>query len=70
MLHFARGGVIDRRYLWNGSLDYRDPYCFIEDKQLLSKIDGINLSEEPFYSVHDGYLPTMFFKNREGEINE
>lgn len=66
----CKGGVIDRRYLWNGSLKFRDPYCFVEDKELLNKIEGITLSKEPFHSVHDGYLPTMFFKNREDDVNE
>lgn len=60
----CEGGVVDRRYLWNGSLDKKDPYCFVDDPKLMSKIEGITTSEENFESVHDGYLPTMFFKSK------
>ena len=63
----CKGGVIDRRYLWTGSLDSKDPYCFVDEEDLMEKIEGITLSNESFNSVHDGYLPTMFFKNRKGD---
>ena len=66
----CKGGVIDRRYLWNGNLNSKDPYCFVDDYNLLKKIEGIVLSEEKINSVHDGYLPTMFFKNRKEKDNE
>ena len=59
----CEGGVIDRRYLWNGSLDKKDPYCFVDDSILMSKVEDIHTIEEKFESVHDGYLPTMFFKS-------
>lgn len=54
------GGVYDRRMLWYGTLDRKDPYCpciFLEypDKKLV-------VTKENFESVHDGYLPTIFFK--------
>lgn len=55
----CKGGVIDRRYLWYGSLDRKDPYCFV-NKAVDFKI---HISSDRFESVHDGYLPTMFFKN-------
>lgn len=57
------GGVYDRRYLWNGTLEKKDPYCpgiFKEKNKELIKITDTN-----FNSVHDGYLPTIFFKPKE-----
>lgn len=60
----CKGGVIDRRYLWNGSLKEKDPYCFVDDSALMNKVKKINIIEEKFESVHDGYLPTMFFKSK------
>lgn len=66
----CRGGVIDRRYLWNGSLNAKDPYCFVDDEILLDKVKSIKLSGEPVHSVHDGYLPTMFFKSGKEVNNE
>ena len=56
----CEGGVIDRRYLWYGTLNKRDPYCPGPFKQK-NKIRVV-LSDEHFESVHDDYLPTMFFK--------
>lgn len=57
----CRGGVIDRRYLWYKNFQKRDPYCpfregnFLPDKK-------IEIKQDPnFSSVHDGYLPTIFF---------
>lgn len=54
------GGVFDRRYLWYGNLDHKDPYCqhlYIERTN-----KKIHLEKTGFHSVHDGYLPTIFFK--------
>lgn len=57
------GGVLDRRYLWNGTLKKKDPYCFIDNKKLMKQFNfHIDLENVDFKSVHDGYLPTMFFK--------
>jgi radical SAM protein with 4Fe4S-binding SPASM domain len=57
----CKGGVLDRRYLWYSSFDQRDPYCPFNDgnyePDFIIKISN----EENFSSVHDGYLPTMFF---------
>lgn len=53
------GGVYDRRYLWHGTLAERDPYC---DGKEDAAGERLPLSDDPFRSVHDGYLPTMFFK--------
>ena len=53
------GGVYDRRYLWNGSLSKKDPYCpgvFTEKNE-----NPIKITVTDFESVHDGYLPTIFF---------
>lgn len=60
----CKGGVIDRRYLWNGSLEKKDPYCFVDDTILMSKVKGITTCDEKLESVHDGYLPTMFFRSK------
>ena len=57
------GGVYDRRYLWYGTLNKKDPYCpgiFTERNIHPIEITAIN-----FDSVHDGYLPTIFFKPKE-----
>lgn len=56
----CKGGVIDRRYLWNGNLEKKDPYCNTLYHDIISPI--IELSGEKFSSVHDGYIPTIFFK--------
>ena len=56
------GGVLDRRYLWYNSLNYRDPYC---PGPFLESIDPvIHVTKTNFHSVHDGYLPTIFFSPR------
>lgn len=57
------GGVLDRRYLWYGSLRQKDPYCktcVVKERKPVVCVENI-----AFQSVHDGYLPTIFFKNRE-----
>lgn len=56
----CKAGAVDRRLLVNKTLNSRDPYCpgkFCE---------GMNLrlyeeKSEGFSSVHDKYLPTLFF---------
>lgn len=57
------GGVYDRRYLWYGTLEKRDPYC----PHVFTRPETCNISitQTDFKSVHDGYLPTIFFKPRE-----
>lgn len=57
----CKGGVYDRRYLWFGKLEHKDPYCLLntEEKVEIKKIHVVNTE---FHSVHHGYLPTMFFK--------
>ena len=54
------GGVYDRRYLWYGTLEKKDPYCpgvfHARNNQ------PIEITASDFVSVHDGYLPTIFFR--------
>lgn len=58
----CRGGVYDRRILWHKTLDERDPYCPFENDDDLNK-QQFKILKKKRISVHDGYLPTMFFKN-------
>lgn len=59
----CKGGVLDRRLLWYGTLEERDPYCPLRYKNI-SISNNIKLSNDNnFSSVHDGYLPTMFFSS-------
>lgn len=60
----CRGGVYDRRILWYGTLSQRDPYC----PARLGKgfpVENYNVSKINRVSVHDDYLPTLFFSNKE-----
>ncbi len=58
----CKGGVIDRRMLVYKTLDHVDPYCPFLGKRKLPK--PIKVEENiGRISVHDGYLPTLFFKN-------
>lgn len=59
----CRGGVFDRRILWNNDLNKRDPYCPFENSDDLNK-PKFKVLKKGRISVHDGYLPTMFFKNK------
>lgn len=61
----CKGGVLDRRYLWNESLEKKDPYCIYEPGD--PAWEKISVSEQPFESVHHGYLPTMFFAPGKGD---
>ena len=58
----CRGGVYDRRILWYKTLSERDPYCPFEHNDDLNK-EQFKVIKKKRVSVHDGYLPTMFFKN-------
>ena len=58
----CKGGVYDRRMLWYNTLDERDPYCPFENNDNLDK-EQFKIIKKKRVSVHDGYLPTMFFKN-------
>lgn len=60
--YMCKGGAIDRRYLWYKTFDEQDPYCPYRHQKLKDyKIDVCKDASE-FQSVHDGYLPTLFFK--------
>ena len=48
--------------LWYKTLDERDPYCPFENNDNLKKEQFKTLKRKRV-SVHDGCLPTMFFKN-------
>ena len=56
----CKGGVYDRRYLWNSTLDRKDPYCQYNPGE--PEWEKLTISKQAFQSVHHGYLPTMFFK--------
>lgn len=56
----CRGGVLDRRFLWYGTINERDPYCPFRENNYVPETQ-IELSNKPFSSIHYGYLPTMFF---------
>lgn len=58
----CKGGVYDRRMLWYDTLEKRDPYCPYENNDDINK-EQIKILKKKRVSVHDGYLPTMFFKN-------
>ena len=60
----CRGGVYDRRVLWNDTLEKRDPYCPFENGDTLPT-EKYKVIKKERISVHDGYLPTMFFRNKE-----
>ena len=58
------GGVFDRRILWYETLAQRDPYCPVRlGKELPDKYYTITKTKR--ISVHDDYLPTLFFKNKD-----
>lgn len=58
----CKGGVFDRRILWYGTLERRDPYCPINfGKEIPNK--KFHVTKVGRISVHEEYLPTMFFSN-------
>lgn len=59
----CRGGVYDRRILWYKNLEERDPYCPLDNNDDLEQ-PKFNILKKERVSVHDGYLPTMFFRNK------
>ena len=56
----CKGGVYDRRLLWNKTLEKKDPYCTYTPGE--SEWEKIVVKNKNFESVHHGYLPTMFFE--------
>lgn len=60
----CKGGVYDRRILWYGTLTERDPYCPTRYNEKIPK-KKFNIEKHGRISVHDDYLPTLFFENKE-----
>lgn len=58
----CKGGVFDRRILWYKTLEERDPYCPLRNGHEIPK-EKIKILKHGRVSVHDDYLPTLFFKN-------
>ena len=59
----CKGGVFDRRILWYDTLYERDPYC----PSRLGKefpLFKFKTSKTNRVSVHDDYLPTLFFRSK------
>jgi radical SAM protein with 4Fe4S-binding SPASM domain len=59
----CKGGVYDRRILWYNTFAERDPYCPTRNDDEVQQ-DTFTIKKLGRVSVHDGYLPTMFFKNK------
>lgn len=64
----CNGGTIDRRYLWYNNLNERDPYC-PERQGRATRLRSYKVDNEGFSSIHDGYLPTLFFKPKEKSLS-
>lgn len=58
-VQLCKGGVYDRRYIWNKTLSKKDPYCIYTPGG--EDFNKIEITDAKFNSVHHGYLPTMFF---------
>ena len=59
-VQLCKGGVYDRRYIWNKTLSKKDPYCIYTPGG--EDFNKIEITDAKFNSVHHGYLPTMFFE--------
>ena len=60
----CKGGAIDRRILYYNSLEKRDPYCPLKNKDPFPgpiDIKYYNKNNSHVPHVHDGYLPTLIF---------
>lgn len=64
----CNGGTIDRRYLWYNNLGDRDPYCPDRQNEPV-RLRSYKIDRDGFSSIHDGYLPTLFFKAKEKSIS-
>ena len=60
----CKGGVLDRRFLWYSSFSERDPYCPFRENNYLPSFKVKQVSND-VKSIHQDYLPTMFFANNE-----
>ncbi len=59
----CKGGALDRRYLWYKDFARKDPYCPFGDGENVNIDKLIITSGTGFKSIHNGYLPTLFFSN-------
>jgi radical SAM protein with 4Fe4S-binding SPASM domain len=58
----CRGGAIDRRMIWYGTMNQQDPYCPLRNNDSIAQWRGhgeIHHVDGP--GIHDGYLPTLIF---------
>ena len=60
-LNRCKGGTLDRRYLWYKSFEENDPYCPKRYNKPV-RYRNYKIYDHNFESIHDGYLPTMFFE--------
>jgi len=61
-VNLCRGGAIDRRMIWYGTMSQRDPYCPCRNNDPPDSwrdLGNINQVDGP--GIHDGYLPTLIF---------
>lgn len=62
ILKYCKGGAFDRRFLWNKTLEKKDPYCpYSTDSDLFVEAikRNIEYKKTNMSFVHDGYLPTI-----------
>jgi radical SAM protein with 4Fe4S-binding SPASM domain len=60
----CKGGTLDRRYLWYKDFKRKDPYCPFGNGCDTAVIRKLKVTTDlNFQSVHNGYLPTLFFSN-------
>lgn len=64
----CKGGALDRRMLTYGTADSRDYYCPFENDEVPG-FRNYHISNSKFSSIHNGYLPTLFFKPKGGETD-
>ena len=60
----CKGGVFDRRILWYDTFAERDPYCPTRNNDTIP-VEKFHVEKLSRISVHDGYLPTLFFKAKD-----
>lgn len=61
VLNRCHGGVLDRRFIWYNDLFEKDPYC-PKRYGFNENLRNYQIDNSNFSSVHDEYLPTLFFK--------
>jgi len=63
VLDQCQGGVVDRRILSCNTVKKSDPYCPLKHN-LPVYLRDYKVVSDNFTSIHDGYLPTLFFRPR------